>query len=43
MNERGKYVYDTRIVVTGMGAVTPFGEGVSLFWNQIISGQSAIK
>ena len=34
---------DTRIVVTGMGAVTPFGEGVSLFWNQIISGQSAIK
>jgi 3-oxoacyl-[acyl-carrier-protein] synthase II len=33
---------DTRIVVTGMGAVTPFGEGVSLFWDQLITGHSAI-
>jgi 3-oxoacyl-[acyl-carrier-protein] synthase II len=33
---------DKRIVVTGMGAVTPFGEGVSLFWDQFISGRSAI-
>lgn len=34
---------DSRIVVSGMGAVTPFGEGVSLFWDQLISGHSAIS
>lgn len=34
---------DTRIVVTGMGAVTPFGEGASLFWDQLISGHSAVR
>lgn len=33
----------TRIVVTGMGAVTPFGVGVPLFWDGIIGGRSAIR
>lgn len=33
----------TRIVVTGMGAVTPFGVGVPLFWDGLASGQSAIR
>ncbi|GEO26002.1 3-oxoacyl-[acyl-carrier-protein] synthase 2 [Alicyclobacillus acidoterrestris] len=32
-----------RIVVTGLGAVSPFGVGVPLFWNGIISGQSAVR
>jgi 3-oxoacyl-[acyl-carrier-protein] synthase II len=32
-----------RVVVTGMGAVTPFGVGVDLFWNSMISGMSGIK
>jgi 3-oxoacyl-[acyl-carrier-protein] synthase II len=32
-----------RIVVTGMGAVTPFGIGVSSFWDGIVSGRSAIS
>lgn len=32
----------TRIVVTGLGAVTPFGVGVPLFWDSITSGKSAI-
>ncbi|WAH37846.1 beta-ketoacyl-[acyl-carrier-protein] synthase family protein [Alicyclobacillus dauci] len=32
----------TRIVVTGLGAVTPFGVGVPLFWDGVISGRSAI-
>ncbi|QAY67601.1 beta-ketoacyl-[acyl-carrier-protein] synthase family protein [Paenibacillus protaetiae] len=32
----------TRIVVTGMGAVTPFGVGVAPFWEGIVSGRSAV-
>ncbi|WEG10991.1 beta-ketoacyl-[acyl-carrier-protein] synthase family protein [Pullulanibacillus sp. KACC 23026] len=31
-----------RIVVTGLGAVTPFGIGVETFWEKIISGHSAV-
>ncbi|MBM7644915.1 3-oxoacyl-[acyl-carrier-protein] synthase II [Scopulibacillus daqui] len=33
----------TRIVVTGLGAVTPFGSGVPQFWDGIVSGHSAIR
>jgi len=33
----------TRVVVTGLGAVTPFGVGVSKFWNSLIQGKSAIS
>lgn len=33
----------TRIVVTGMGAVTPFGVGVSTFWENIVAGRSAVR
>ncbi|MFD1673768.1 beta-ketoacyl-[acyl-carrier-protein] synthase family protein [Alicyclobacillus fodiniaquatilis] len=33
----------TRIVVTGLGAVTPFGVGMPLFWDGIVSGRSAIR
>lgn len=33
----------TRIVVTGIGAVTPFGVGVPLFWGGLIAGQSAVR
>ena len=33
----------TRIVVTGLGAVTPFGVGVSKFWDGIAGGQSAVR
>lgn len=29
-----------RVVVTGMGAVTPLGIGVETFWNNLIAGQS---
>ncbi|GGH76901.1 3-oxoacyl-[acyl-carrier-protein] synthase II [Pullulanibacillus pueri] len=32
-----------RIVVTGLGAVTPFGVGTSRFWEGIVSGESAVK
>ena len=31
-----------RVVITGLGALTPFGEGVDLVWNSLIAGKSAI-
>jgi 3-oxoacyl-[acyl-carrier-protein] synthase II len=32
-----------RVVVTGVGAVTSFGEGVDAFWTGALSGRSAIR
>lgn len=32
-----------RVVVTGMGCVTPYGIGLDLFWENIINGKSGIK
>lgn len=32
-----------RVVVTGYGAVTPFGLGVTPLWSQVIQGKSAIR
>ncbi|KAK2064498.1 3-oxoacyl-synth [Colletotrichum caudatum] len=31
-----------RVVVTGLGAITPFGVGVRPTWNRLLAGQSAI-
>lgn len=31
-----------RVVITGLGAVTPFGVGVDKFWNSIVEGKSGI-
>lgn len=31
-----------RVVVTGLGAVSPFGLGVENFWNSVVSGKSGI-
>src|SRR3989304_2229504 len=32
-----------RVVVTGMGAVTPLGVGVETFWAQAVAGRSGIR
>ena len=32
----------TRVVVTGLGAVSPFGAGVKAFWEGLASGRCAI-
>lgn len=32
-----------RVVVTGLGAVTPFGVGVDRAWNALLGSQSAVK
>ena len=33
----------TRVVVSGMGAISPFGPGVDLLWRSLLAGESAIK
>ncbi len=33
----------TRVVVTGMGAISPFGPGIELMWRQLLAGESAIQ
>ena len=32
-----------RVVVTGMGCVSPFGVGVETLWNNLKKGESGIK
>ncbi|MEW9675108.1 beta-ketoacyl-[acyl-carrier-protein] synthase family protein [Lentibacillus sp. L22] len=32
-----------KVVVTGIGAITPFGVGVPFFWDSIMKGKSAVK
>ena len=32
-----------RVVITGMGAITPYGVGVDTFWGNIKNGKSGIK
>ena len=34
--------YDRRVVVTGLGVVTPLGHQLDVFWNHLISGQCGI-
>lgn len=33
---------DRRVVVTGMGALTPFGVGVDVYWDGLVAGRSGI-
>ncbi len=40
--EEGEEDEDRRIVVTGMGVVSPFGVGLEVFWDGLAAGRSAI-
>ena len=31
---------EKRVVVTGLGALTPIGNNVSEFWNNLVNGES---
>ena len=31
-----------RVVITGMGAVTPIGTGVEVYWNNLVAGKCGI-
>ena len=32
-----------RVVVTGMGAVTPIGNDVPTFWSNLVAGESGVR
>jgi 3-oxoacyl-[acyl-carrier-protein] synthase II len=32
-----------RVVITGMGVISPVGNGVSVFWNNVLAGKSGIR
>ena len=34
---------DERIVITGMGLVTPLGTGIDPFWEGVLQGRSGIR
>src|SRR6266540_3754892 len=34
---------DQRIVVTGMGLLTPLGIGIDAFWNGLVEGRSGVR
>ena len=36
-------MFDTRVVITGMGAMTPIGKSVSEFWAGLMAGRSGIR
>ena len=42
MSRNGKRPIEDRVVVTGMGAITPVGETASDFWDGLINGRSGI-
>lgn len=43
MIEHKTGIMKKRVVITGMGAVSPFGVGVQTFWNNLIQGKSKIE
>ena len=36
-------MYDRRVVITGMGVVTPVGNDLATFWHSLKNGVSGIK
>ena len=38
INRKGREMTKRRVVITGMGAVTPCGIGVDNFWSAMVNG-----
>ena len=38
-----KQTANTRIVITGMGAITPIGTDVETYWHNLLKGKSGIR
>ena len=43
INRKGRKMTKRRVVITGMGAVTPCGIGVDNFWSAMVNGKSGIS
>lgn len=43
INRKGREMTKRRVVITGMGAVTPCGIGVDNFWSAMVNGKSGIS
>ncbi len=43
INGKGRKMTKRRVVITGMGAVTPCGIGVDNFWSAMVNGKSGIS
>jgi 3-oxoacyl-[acyl-carrier-protein] synthase II len=42
MTTPARLAHRTRVVVTGMGAVTPLGNDVATFWSRLVAGESGV-
>ena len=40
---KGENIMKRRVVVTGLGAITPIGNSIDSFWNSVKEGKNGIE